>query len=131
VKHTPCPESPESASRLPRWLARVRKHLRTALIACWGEDVDGVIHLKRVFEHGLQFKSSIELSGLQLVDAVAYTVRRAVLEPDDDSAQEAYDAIRAKLRNDDGRCLTIQRLSAGEEDRSSLDRYRPLYTPTA
>lgn len=96
-----------------------------------GEDVEGAIDLKRVFEHGLQFRSSAEEGGLQLVDAVAYIVRRAVLEPGDDSAQEAYDAIRDKLRNGEGHCLTIQRFRAGEEDRSSLDRYRPLYPPSA
>ena len=96
-----------------------------------GEDVAGAIDLKGVFEHGLQFESSAEVSGLQLVDAAAHLVRRAVMEPEDEVAQEAYNAIRDKLRNGEGRCLTIQRLNVGEEDRSSLERYRRLYTPDA
>lgn len=96
-----------------------------------GEDVADAIDLKGVFEHGLQFESSAEVSGLQLVDAAAHLVRRAVMEPGDEAAQEAYDAIRDKLRNGEGRCLTIQRLNVGEEDRSSLERYRQLYTPDA
>jgi hypothetical protein len=92
-----------------------------------GEEVSNAIDLDRVFEHGLQFKSSVEESGLQLVDAVAYIVRRAALEQEDDEAQKAYDTIRDKLRNGEGRYLTIQRLNVGDEDRSSLERYRRLY----
>jgi hypothetical protein len=64
-----------------------------------GEDVDGVIDLKRACSGtACSANPRSELSGLQLVDAVAYTVRRAVREPDDDSGQEAYDAIRAKAQ---------------------------------
>lgn len=96
-----------------------------------GEDVADAIDLKGVFEHGLQFESSAEVSGLQLVDAAAHLIRRAVMEPEDEAAQKAYDAIRDKLRNGEGRCLTIQRLNVGEEDRSSLERYQRLYTPNA
>jgi hypothetical protein len=95
-----------------------------------GEDVGEAIDLKRIFEHGLRFESSDKESGLQLVDAVAYLVRRAAMEPNDELAQEAYDAIRDKLRNGEGRCLTIQRLNVGQEDRSSLERYRQLYSPS-
>jgi hypothetical protein len=95
-----------------------------------GQDVEGVIDLRLLFEHGLRFEDSSEHAGLQLVDAVAYIVRRAVLEADDERVQEAYDALRPKLRNRDGQSLTIARLRGGEEDRSSLERYRPLYGPT-
>lgn len=93
-----------------------------------GEDVDNASDLKRVFEHGLQFESSAQKSGLQLVDTAAYIVRNAVMELDNEEVQGAYDAIRDKLRNGDGRCLTIQRLNVANEDRSSLERYRRLYT---
>jgi hypothetical protein len=95
-----------------------------------GRDVGGGIDLKLVFEHGLQFEPSHERAGLQLVDAVAYTVRRAVLEPNHRTVQRAYDAIRPKLRTERGDSLTIARLNAGPEDRSSLERYRPLFGPT-
>jgi hypothetical protein len=94
-----------------------------------GEDVEDAIDLDRVFEHGLQCEASETESGLQLVDAVAYIVRRAVVEPDDEVSQEAYDAIREKLRNGDGHCMKIQRLNVGGEDRSSAERYRRLYWP--
>lgn len=93
-----------------------------------GEDVDDAIDLKRVFEHGLQFVPSDQESGLQLVDVAAHTVRRAVMEPADETAQAAYDAIRGKLRNGEGHSLTIQRLNVGREDLSSLERYRRLYS---
>lgn len=95
-----------------------------------GRDVGDAIDLKLVFEHGLQFEPSHERAGLQLADAVAYTVRRAVLDPDHRTVQRAYDAIRPKLRNGRGESLTIMRLNTGAEDRSSLERYRPLFGPT-
>ena len=80
-----------------------------------------------MFEHGLRFEDSSNHAGLQLVDAVAHIVRRAVLQPDDVRVQEAYDALRPKLRNDQRQSLTIHRLRVGDEDRSSLERYVPLY----
>jgi Protein of unknown function (DUF3800) len=92
-----------------------------------GEDVEGAIDLKLIFEHGLRFASSRSDSGLQLADAVAYIVRRAVLDLDNRPIQRAYDALRHKLRNENGQCLTIHWLRVGNEDRSSLERYRPLY----
>jgi hypothetical protein len=94
-----------------------------------GQDVESAIDLSLMFEHGLDFADSKNQAGLQLVDAVAHVVRRAVLEPDDDRVQEIYDALRSKLRNDKGKSLTIHRLGVGEEDRSSLERYRPLHGP--
>lgn len=89
-----------------------------------------MIDLKLIFEHGLSFESSGDHAGLQLVDAVAHIVRRGVLDPENEALQQAYDAFRHKLLNKDGRCLTIHRLRAGEEDRSSLERYRPLHAAT-
>lgn len=94
-----------------------------------GRDVESGIDLSLMFEHGLQFSDSRNHAGLQLVDAVAHIVRRAVLEPDQERVQEAYDALRPKLRNEQGNSLTIHRLPVGEEDRSSVDRYDPLYGP--
>ena len=95
-----------------------------------GEDVDDALDLKLIFEHGLQFEPSHEHAGLQLVDAVAYTIRRAVLDPQQRAIQRAYDALRPKLRSDQGKSLRLTRLGIGEGDRSSLDLYRPLYNPT-
>ena len=95
-----------------------------------GEDVEGVIDLKRLFESGLRFEESGEHSGLQLADATAFIVRAAVLRPSDGLVQASYDVLRPKLRNEQGNSLTIHRLRVGTEDRSSLDRYRGLYGPT-
>jgi hypothetical protein len=94
-----------------------------------GQDVDSPIDLSLMFEHGLQFQDSKNRAGLQLVDAVAHLVRRAVLEPDEERVQDAYDAFRPKLRSGKGESLTIHGLRVGEEDRSSVDRYGPLYGP--
>lgn len=92
-----------------------------------GDEVEGVIDLELLFEHGLRFESSAAHSGLQLVDAVANITRRAVLEPANHLIQRAYDAFRHKLQNKDGRCLTIHRLQVRDENRSSLEVYRPVY----
>jgi hypothetical protein len=92
-----------------------------------GREIDDGIDLKRVFEHGLQFERSSDIPGLQLVDSVAYVVRSAVIGPADRDARTAYDLLRPKLRNGEGCCMTLQRLNVGEEDRSSIGRYRDLY----
>jgi uncharacterized protein DUF3800 len=92
-----------------------------------GKEIEDGLDLKLIFEHGLQFEPSHDHAGLQLVDAVAYTIRRAVLDPENRAIQRAYDALRPKLRNDDGKSLRLVSLNVGEQDRSSLERYRPLY----
>lgn len=92
-----------------------------------GRQIVGAIDLSGIFEYGLRFEDSTEHSGLQLADVVAYIVRSGVLDPDNGVTQRAYDAIRHKLRNETGNCLTLHRLRGTGEDRSSLDRYRPLY----
>jgi hypothetical protein len=92
-----------------------------------GERVEGAIDLRRIFEHGLNFEDSAVHAGLQLVDAVAHIVRRAVLEPEDQSVQAAYDACRLRMLNEQGHCLTIASPVASSVPRSALDRYAPLY----
>jgi len=92
-----------------------------------GERVQGAIDLRLIFEHGLNFEDSAAHAGLQLVDAVAHIVRRAVLEPEDQSVQAAYDAFRLRMLNEQGHCLTIASPVASSVPRSALDRYRPLY----
>lgn len=92
-----------------------------------GQSVQSAIDLSLMFEHGLCFEDSRDYAGLQLVDAVAHIVRRAVLEEGDGRAQDAYDAVRSKLRNGKGESLTIHRLNVGAEERSSLERYAPLF----
>ena len=95
-----------------------------------GQDVEGGLDLNLIFEHGLQFEPSHEHAGLQLVDAASYTIRRAVMDPENRAIQRAYDALRPKMRNDDGKSLRLVSLNVGEQDRSSLERYRPLYDKT-
>lgn len=94
-----------------------------------GKEIEDGIDLKKVFEHGLQFEQSVGSPGIQLVDTVAYVVRSAVMEQSGSEARTAYDLLRPKLRNDEGQCLMLQRLNVGKEDRSSLGRYRTLYSP--
>jgi hypothetical protein len=91
-----------------------------------GEEATGLVDLRAMFGHGLTVAPSHKQAGLQLVDAVAYIVRRAILEPDNRPIQLAYDELRQSLRNDRQRCLTLERLAVGIEDPSSMDRYRGL-----
>lgn len=92
-----------------------------------GREAEGVIDLKAVFGQGLQFEPSHERAGLQLVDAIAYTVRRAVLAPDDPKTQQAYDLLRPTLLNEQRRAITIHQLRGSDTAERSRDRYRPLH----
>jgi hypothetical protein len=94
-----------------------------------GETVKGAVDLNAVFEHGLEFEPSHEQAGLQLVDIVAFVVRNAVLEPNDRGVQRAYDVLRPKMRNEDGRVLTIHQLRGSQSAELNRDRYRPLHWP--
>jgi Protein of unknown function (DUF3800) len=94
-----------------------------------GVEVKDAINLKAIFGEGLEFKVSTNQAGLQLADTAAFVVRQAVLQPQSDVIQAAYDQLRPKLRNGRGRSLTIHRLDVGEEDRSSLERYETLEGP--
>jgi hypothetical protein len=87
-----------------------------------GREVEGVTDLKAIFSQGLRFAPSHEHAGLQLADAIAYTVRRAVLAPGDPAIQRAYDLLRQSLLNEKRRAVTIQRLTGGEANDRSLDR---------
>jgi hypothetical protein len=95
-----------------------------------GVAVKDAINLKAIFGNGLQFNVSSNQAGLQLADAAAFVVRQAVLRPQDDAIQAAYDQLRPRLRNHRGRSLTIHRLRVGDEDRSLLERYEALEGPT-
>lgn len=90
-------------------------------------EVGGVTDLKAIFAKGLRFEASHEHAGLQLADAVAYIVRRAVLSPDNAHIQHAYDLLRPKLLNEDRHAITIHRLRGSEPADEAKERYRPLY----
>jgi hypothetical protein len=85
---------------------------------------DDVINLTAIFEHGLEFVASSRNPGIQLADVVANAVRRAILDPDDWQAQLAYDLLRPKLRDLEGKALNIVRLDTGGT--VSGGRYRHL-----
>jgi hypothetical protein len=101
----------------------------------WAEDpvhpfvakynIDEGIDARVVFEHGLQFADSREHAGLQLVDAVAYTVRRAILQPANEKVQRAYDSVRRLLLNEESHALSLVTYEAGRLP--AADLYRPLY----
>lgn len=82
----------------------------------------GKLSLNRIFEHGLRFESSAEHPGLQLVDTVAYVIRKAILEPDNDLIHRAYAHIRQNLRTErGGQALRLVRYTTGQDN---LDDYR-------
>lgn len=69
--------------------------------------VDGKIDLRVLFEHGLEFKPSAENAGLQLADVVAYTTRRRILSPKNQSIRLAWNAIRPLLLHSNRQPLRI------------------------
>ena len=87
---------------------------------------DGKLSLNRIFEHGLVFTDSREHAGLQLVDVVAYVVRKAIVEPDNQVIQAAYELLRENLRTErDGQALRLVRYTTGQ-DAIDEARYRPV-----
>lgn len=81
------------------------------------------VSLNRIFEHGLRFEPSHEHAGLQLVDVVAYVMRRAILEPDNDVIHRAYAHLRGNLRTErDGQALRL--VSGGGGREREIDDYR-------
>jgi len=81
-----------------------------------------------IFGGGVRFEDSRGHPGLQLADTVAYVVRRAILEPENTIMQAAYDQLRPQLRNEDDRCLLINRLQDSAPP-ISLERYRHVHRP--
>lgn len=85
---------------------------------------EGKLSLNGIFEHGLRFESSHDHAGLQLVDTVAYVIRKAILEPDNELIHRAYGEIRENLRTErDGQALRLVRYEGGEESVEDA-RYR-------
>jgi hypothetical protein len=87
---------------------------------------DKKLSLNRLFEHGLVFADSRAHAGLQLVDVVAYVVRKAILELDNETIYAAYSVIRENLRTErKGQALRLVRYDSGQ-DAIDDERYRPL-----
>jgi hypothetical protein len=103
------------------------------VVTTWSEDpihpfiekysIEEGIDARIIFEHGLEFANSRAHAGLQLVDAVAHTVRRTVLEPNNAVAQQAFDALRPKLLSG-GEALSL--VTYAQARIPAADRYRPL-----
>jgi len=87
---------------------------------------DKKLSLNKLFEHGLVFADSRAHAGLQLVDVVAYVVRKAIIEPDNKAIYAAFDVIRENLRSErNGQALRLVRYDTGQ-DAMDEKRYRPL-----
>jgi hypothetical protein len=87
---------------------------------------DKKLSLNKLFEHGLVFADSRSHAGLQLVDVVAYVIRKAILEPDNAAIYASYTVIRENLRTErDGQVLRLVYYDTGQ---GAIDekRYRPL-----
>jgi hypothetical protein len=80
--------------------------------------------LNCIFEHGLSFEDSRDHPGLQIADTVGYVARQAVLDPEDEMAELAYESIRAKLSYQ-RRAMTVVSLEATASD-VPVERYRRL-----
>jgi hypothetical protein len=94
-------------------------------VAKFGTD-GGTLSLNRIFEHALRFEESHAHAGLQLVDVVAYVVRKAIVEPENEVIYAAYSLIRENLRTErTGQALRLVRYTTGQ-DNLDENRYRPV-----
>jgi hypothetical protein len=88
---------------------------------------DGRVNLDDLFERGLEFASSDQHAGLQLADAVAYVVRRAVVSPTAE-IMRSYRLLTRRLADRAGCCLVIARPPSGTRDHRALLRYQAVAT---
>ncbi len=86
---------------------------------------NGSVQLDPLFEHGLQFVPSHDQAGLQLADAVAFIVRKAVMDQTEDIIR-CYELLSRRLADRKGHCFVVARLPAGTRDQQPLLRYQPL-----
>jgi hypothetical protein len=86
---------------------------------------NGNVQLDPLFEHGLRFAPSHDYGGLQLADAVAFIVRRAVTAPTEDIAA-CYELLGRRLADRKGNCFVVARLPAATRNQQPLLRYQPL-----
>jgi hypothetical protein len=94
-------------------------------VSKFGTD-SGKLSLNRIFERGLRFEESHTHAGLQLVDVVAYVVRKAIVEPENNTVSVAYGLIRENLRTERaGQALRLVRYTTGQDNLDD-DRYRAV-----
>jgi hypothetical protein len=86
---------------------------------------DGTVDISRLFEHGLEFEDSTARAGLQLVDVVAYAIRRRVLEPTNEVIHWAWQTLRPLLIDLKGNPISFVRYRAGGEE-ADTSRYDAL-----
>lgn len=84
--------------------------------------------LRKIFEHGLNFVDSSSSAGVQAADLIAYSLRRAVIEPSDPNAQLIAQTLLPRSYNDspDSIGAQIVRLGPSEGAEQDLSRFRPI-----
>lgn len=139
--------------KLPGKLARGEKHLDKILLGFLASNPDriqiigvtewtkppvhpfhanfsaenGNIDLRKLFAFGLEFEPSHEHAGLQLADVLAYTARRRIVQPDNETIRHAWQTVKPIVRTHHGRYLYLRRFSTGG-DNADLDHYRGVQT---
>ncbi|MCW2920748.1 MAG: hypothetical protein JWL76_622 [Thermoleophilia bacterium] len=109
------------------------RHYSLALLDTWAEppvhpfvekyDTGVGVSVGKLLEGGFQCVDSRSEPGLQLVDTVAYVVRRAVLEPDNDAIQRAYHLLVPQLGSDGS---PVHVLCLNERSEDALEPYAHL-----
>ena len=92
------------------------------------EDDTG-IDLRKLFSHGLEFESSRDHAGLQLADVLAYTARRRIVDPENETIRWAWQTVKPLVRTEPGRYMYLRNFGTGGEN-VDLDRYRGIQTDT-
>lgn len=102
-------------------------HYRLAMLDTWAEepvhpfvrnfdsDTKDGTDVRKMFLDNLHFEDSRDHPGIQLADAVAYVIRKAVLEPTNRPMQEAYHLLRPKLRTPEGGGFGVMTIRNGPD----------------
>lgn len=83
------------------------------------------IDLRKLFSRGLEFEQSHDHVGLQLADIVAFTARKRIVEPGNETIRWAWQTLKPLVRTETGLFLYLRNFGP-EPEGLDLDRYRGI-----
>lgn len=90
-------------------------------------EADTGFDLTKLFSHGLEFESSHDHAGLQLADVLAYTARRRIVDPANETISWAWQTVKPIVRDPkSGLYIHLRTFGAGAP--RSDHRYRGIQT---
>jgi hypothetical protein len=87
----------------------------------------GRIDLMKLFGRGLEFEPSQDHVGLQLADIVAFTARKRIVDPGNETIRWAWQTLKPLVRTQNGLYMYLRNFGP-EPEAPELERYRGVQT---